>query len=192
MPKQKISRRRCTECRRWFRPSAQTAHNQKTCGRPGCRRRRRARLARRRRALSLQDSRVSERERQRESRRRRSEQRGAASQQGPPGDAALEPSGVGGAEAMSLTGLGLETSEMLAEILKNWDTLVRRLDAQSLTGLQRHLADILGKSGQKLGQKGQKHPHVTGRPDFLSGERYRAKGLQSGPGCHWPAVTEVG
>lgn len=192
MPKQKISRRRCTECRRWFTPSAQTAHNQKTCGRPGCRRRRRARLTRRRRALSLQDSRVSERERQRESRRRRSEQRGAASQQGPPGDPVLEPSGVGGTEAMSLTGLDLEASEMMSEILKNWDTLVCGLDAQSLAGLKRHLADILGKSGHKLGQKGQKHPHVTGRPDFLSDGIYREKDLQFGTGCHWPAVTEVG
>ncbi len=92
---------------------------------------------------------------------------------------------------MSLTGLELEALEMMSVIVKNWDTLVCDLDTLSLAGLNEHLADILGKSGQKLGQKGQKYPHVTDRADFVTAERYREKALHFGTGCHWPTVTDV-
>jgi len=93
---------------------------------------------------------------------------------------------------MSLTGLDLEAAEIMSVILKNWDTLVCGLDVLSLTGLRSHLLEILGKSGQKLGQKGQKHPHVTSRLDFVSVEKHEEKGLHFGTGCHWPAVMEAG
>jgi len=90
---------------------------------------------------------------------------------------------------MSLTDLELEALEMMSVIVKNRDTLVCDLDAPSLAGLNEHLVDLLGKSGQKLGQKGHP-PHVTDRADSVTAERYREKALHFGTGCHWPTVTE--
>lgn len=190
MLKQKISRRRCTECRRWYLPSAQTAHNQKTCGREQCRKRRHARLVRRQRALSLQDSRVSERERQRECRRRQRQKRVSPPRNGPP-DVTL-PLSVGGAvETMSLTGLELEAAEILSIIQKNWDTMALDLDPVSLSGFKLQLLEILRKSGRSLGQMGQENTHVTGRQDFVTSWKHEERDLVFGTKCHWPAVTDV-
>ena len=58
------SRRRCTECRRWYEPAASGVHNQKICGTASCRRGRRSRMARRRRERDIREYRVDERERQ--------------------------------------------------------------------------------------------------------------------------------
>lgn len=185
-----IRRRRCSECRRWFRPSAQNAHNQKTCGREECRRRRRARLEKRRRERSLQDSRISERERQRESRRQRR-------QTGPPppakhsSDMALPEGGSGDEGAMSLAGLVSEVTEIMQEILKNWDTMSQSVAPVSLAGLKLQLLEILDESGHFVGQKGQKSPDVTGRPDFVTAGKREERDCQFGTGCHWPAVTAV-
>jgi hypothetical protein len=61
--------KRCTECRRRFVPEPSAHDHQKVCG-AECRLLRRRRLARRRRARSVQDCRVDERERQRAFRQR--------------------------------------------------------------------------------------------------------------------------
>jgi len=62
--KQAVPRKKCTECRRWYAPSARVGERQRTCG-EACRLRRRRRLARRRRSQDEQSARVAERERQR-------------------------------------------------------------------------------------------------------------------------------
>jgi len=163
MLRRPFARRRCTECRRWYRPSAQTAHNQKTCGRGSCRRVRRARLERHRRSQSLPESRLAERERQRESRRRRRTAGPSPPVERPP-DGASAQWERGPSEGMSLSGLELEVAEMMEETLKNWDTVFQHLDAVSLAGLRFQLVEILEKSGHFVGQAG---------PETL--------------GCHWPA-----
>ncbi len=183
MLKKRISRRRCTECRRWYLPSAQTAHNQKTCGREQCRKQRHARLVRRQRGLTLQDSRVSERERQRECRRRQRPKRVSPPRNGPP-DVTV-PLSVGRAsETMSLTGLDLEAAEILSIIQKNWDTMALDLDPVSLTGFKLQLLEILRKSGRSLGQMGQESPHVTDRLDFVTARKHEERELFFGTGCH--------
>ena len=183
MLKKRISRRRCTECRRWYLPSAQTAHNQKTCGREQCRKRRHARLVQRQRDLTLQDSRVSERERQRDCRRRQRQKWLSPPRNGPP-DVTVPLSVGRAAEPMSLTGLELEAAEILSIIQKNWDTIVLDMDLVSLTGFKLQLLDILRKSGRNLGQMGQESPHVTGRLDFVTSGKHEERDLVFGTGCH--------
>lgn len=183
MLKKRISRRRCTECRRWYLPSAQTAHNQKTCGREQCRKRQHSRLVRRQRDLTLQDSRVSERERQRECRRRQRQKWVSPPRNGPP-DVTVPLSVGRAAETMSLTGLELEAAEILSIIQKNWDTIVLGLDPVSLTGFKLQLFEILRKSGRSLGQKGQENPHVTDRLDFVTSGKHEEIDLVFGTGCH--------
>jgi hypothetical protein len=61
--------KRCTECRRWFRPAASARESQRACGK-ACRASRRCKLARKRRAEDLQGFRDDERERQRARRQR--------------------------------------------------------------------------------------------------------------------------
>lgn len=183
MLKKRISRRRCTECRRWYLPSAQTAHNQKTCGREQCRKRRHTRLVRRQRDLTLQDSRVSERERQRECRRQQRQKRVLPPRNGPP-DVTVPLSVGGTSETMSLTGLGLEAPEILSIIQKNWDTMALDLDPVSLTGFKLQLLEILRKSGRSLGQMGQEPPHVTDRLDSVTNWKHEERDQVFGTGCH--------
>jgi hypothetical protein len=57
-------RRKCSECRKWFRPGATAAGHQKTCCEK-CRRERRSRLARKRRLADLEAYREEEKHRQR-------------------------------------------------------------------------------------------------------------------------------
>jgi hypothetical protein len=58
---------RCTECRKWFTPAVTAKQHQRVCGKE-CRGRRRAKLARSRRAATREDCRADERERQRKHR----------------------------------------------------------------------------------------------------------------------------
>lgn len=62
-----VTRRRCTECGRRFKPAATSAKSQKVCG-PGCRLARRGKQARRRRQSDLDGYRADELARQRASR----------------------------------------------------------------------------------------------------------------------------
>jgi hypothetical protein len=57
-------RRKCSECRKWFRPGATAAGHQKTCCEK-CRRERRLRLSRKRRLADLEAYREEEKHRQR-------------------------------------------------------------------------------------------------------------------------------
>lgn len=62
-----VRRRKCTECRKWFRPKVATAVRQKTCG-ERCRAERRRKLSRRRRLRDLDGYREDEKRRQRQRR----------------------------------------------------------------------------------------------------------------------------
>ena len=81
MTKQATIRKRCTECRRWFRPVARLVKQQRVCGEV-CRRERGRRLSRARRAREPARYREEERERKRRSRQAAVE-RAAATQAGP-------------------------------------------------------------------------------------------------------------
>ena len=96
-----------------------------------------------------------------------------------------------GGEVLSLTSSTLEVPEMASVIAENWDTIARRLDSVSRASFKSHLAEILGKSGQPMGQMGQKSPHVTGQVDFVTTRIYEEKELSFGTRCHCPAVTAV-
>jgi len=63
-------RKRCTECRCYFTPTATAAKSQRVCG-AACRKRRRRKLAKQRRESDVQGFRVDERARQRASRAKR-------------------------------------------------------------------------------------------------------------------------
>ena len=58
-----MSRRRCSECRKWFTPAVSALDHQVVCG-EGCRGQRRNRQARRRRRNDLDEQRADERARQ--------------------------------------------------------------------------------------------------------------------------------
>lgn len=141
--------KRCPECRRSFKPAARSAHNQVTCGRAECRRKRRARLERRRRTTSLQDSRASERERQREHRRRRREQESAKPPTCQVAEGSTEVEG-GGEDTVSLAGFEPHVPEIIEQISKNLDTVVEGLDEMSLAGFQGQLLEIIEKIAEKL------------------------------------------
>jgi hypothetical protein len=192
-------RKRCSECGRWFRPSARSAHHQKTCGRRECRRRRRARLERRQRWRSPQDSRVAERERQRASRQRRSLER-LQSAKAALNEAAAAQCGSVGPGALSLAGFSAEVSDIIDEIRKKLDMISQTpgalsppAAALSLAGLRLELVEIADEIGQKLGQElgqvGQKSAAVTGRLDSETCRNDDRNHPQSGTRCHWPAMT---
>ena len=127
-------RRRCTECRRWYRPNRHCAHNQKTCGRRQCRLGRHNRLARRRREGELAVYRSQERERQRRRRAAlKAEQRTGQKQP---------------AQPMSRAGVIPQQAEILAKILQEWDTAAHL----SRAGFRRQLPRIMREIGQDLGQ----------------------------------------
>ena len=120
--------KRCTECRGWFEPSATATGHQRVCG-LGCRKNRRAKLARkRRRCADLVAVRDDERERQRRSRA----SRGAAKT---PASATRSAPCHEPASAGKL----LISQEEMGQIV---DKLVRL----SLTSLPREAARLLRKS----------------------------------------------
>lgn len=91
---------------------------------------------------------------------------------------------------MSLAGYKLEVPEIMEQISKNADTLVRELEEVSLAGFQEQLFEIMENVYEKLGQVGQKTPHVTGRLISPSSGNDSAMLPTAGSGCHWPAVTD--
>ena len=110
MMKRATVRKRCTECRQWFRPPARLAKQQRVCGEE-CRRARRRRQARARRALEPSRYREEEVER-----KRRSRERAAA------GRAGAGPSGVGGALCHAPGGVS-KSMESRREFDEIWDAM---------------------------------------------------------------------
>lgn len=186
MPRRQIARRRCSECRRWYLPSAQTAHNQKTCGRESCQRRRRARLERHRREESLAESRLAERERRRESRRRRREA-GPCAHLWRPSDGASTECGTEASEGLSLADLKPELAEMMQKALDNWDTVFEQAGPLSLAGLKFQLFEILEKGGHFVGQAGSKKPGCPWPAEFCNHLEPRGK-----PATFWDKVSLTG
>lgn len=129
MKGQTTKRRRCTECRRWYRPHRQSQHNQQTCGLSACQRRRRNRIARRRRERELAIFREEERRRQR---RRRATQKS-------PG-----PLGVSRACASA------KPMKIIDQFLKKWNGEER----VSRACFERELVKIIEEISQKVGQGG--------------------------------------
>lgn len=123
----KPPRRRCSTCRKWFRPALSAIHHQKTCS-PECRRKRSRCLARRRRAEDLEGYREDERRRQADCRARRREQ-----------------SGTG---VSSRSGLLPEVMELKEVVLEVWDKTFR----QSRSRLVWKVLQVLRDSAWKLGQ----------------------------------------
>lgn len=100
-------------------------------------------------------------------------------------------SGSGSKEGLSLAGFELEVPEILQKILENWDTVSQRMAPVSLAGFKLQLLEIVDKSGDFVGQKGQKSPGVTGRLDFVTAGKHGERDRHFGTGCHWPAVTDA-
>ena len=116
--------KRCTECRGWFEPAATATGHQRVCG-LGCRKNRRAKLARKRRLQAdLVAVRDDERERQRKSREARGGARASAAAR------CHEPASAG---------KPLISQEEMGQIV---DKLVRL----SLTSLPREAARLLRRS----------------------------------------------
>ena len=110
------ARRRCSECRRWFRPEASALKSQRSCGRL-CRLRRRAADGNRRRRADPEASRVDERARQQTCRARK------------------QAAGVD----LSRTGL----PSQFAEPIDDFITLLGQAEARSRAALRRHLKRVL-------------------------------------------------
>lgn len=134
----KVPRRRCTLCRKWYRPHPSAAQTQKSCSSLECRRKRRRRLAKRRRSLDLHEYREDERERQRTCRQKRQE----ASGTNPP------------TAELSRAGLSLQLAELKEVILKIWD----KNSKQSRASLHQELLLFLRDKCEKPGQSGTKTP----------------------------------
>lgn len=122
--RQSSPRKRCTSCRRWFRPSPKAADRQHTCSQ-ACREERRRKLAKRRRTRELDDCRTDERERQRECRAR-----------------------PGASRALSRATLSQREAILRDEIVENWDKMLR----VSRATFHRRVGLLLGREGAKLGQ----------------------------------------
>ncbi len=133
----KAKLRRCTECRRWYRPHRTACDHQKTCS-AECRRLRRNRLARRRRRADLHECRDDERERQRLSR---------AQRQSDPART-FEPS-IPSGPGLSRAGLELQTVRIAEQIVENLDSLARL----SRASLERQVTRIARKTEPICGQK---------------------------------------
>jgi hypothetical protein len=116
-----VARKRCTECRRWFRPATSAVETQRACS-AGCRKHRRRRLARSRRRRDVQDYRVEERERQRECRQRR-----------------REAAGPSAAAACHAPPSARKAVDVLEKLLESWDTAM----ALSRATLSRKLPAVL-------------------------------------------------
>lgn len=136
----------------------------------------------------MQDSRVSERERQREHRRRRREQGFALPPSREAAEGSTEVKG-GGEVPVSLAGCAPNIPEIIEQIAKDLDTVVDGLDEVSLAGLQGQLLEMMENIAKKLAKLGLKNRPVTGRLNSSTIENYAAKTPEAGSGCHWPAMT---
>jgi hypothetical protein len=122
--------KRCTVCRKWYRPSAKAITIQRTCCEK-CRLRRRRRLARIRRERSLQEYRVEERERQRISRQRRKKKEA-------------------GSAAMSRTGLLPQVTGISDVVRESVDKVLNRSRATLIRQLTASIADNAANRGQAV------------------------------------------
>lgn len=127
-PKRKTGRRRCSECRHWYKPAPSTAKIQKTCGK-SCRLKRRGRHEKARRQADLAGARRLEGERKRRHRER----------QAWPG------------RSMSRAGLSAEVAAAIEEIVDKLGH-AERLSRAGLRRQIRHLfAGTLEKSEAEVG-----------------------------------------
>lgn len=136
------TRRRCTECRLWFKPAPSAAKTQHVCG-PSCRARRRRKLAQARRRRELACFRVDNRERQQVRRKLRRESAAAATcteavaSAAPPSEPTAPRMAPGaGCHAPASAAKG---SELQREVLTMWD----ELQAMSRASLVRALPGIM-------------------------------------------------
>jgi hypothetical protein len=127
--KPKAPRRRCCECRRWFRPAPSASKTQKTCSKE-CRLARRAKQERARRGADLAHSRRLERERQRRHREVAQRRAGAP---------------------MSRAGLSAQASDAIEEIVAK----LGQAERLSRDGLRRQLRRFaLGEAAWAGGKTG--------------------------------------
>ena len=117
-------RRRCCECRAWYRPHPSTAKMQKTCS-AECRSRRHARQAKARRGAAPGEFRAAERECQRRRRAQRESATGAGA--GPP---------------LSRAGLGAEVAARIEEIINK----LGHADRLSRAGLRRRIRRLFAEA----------------------------------------------
>ena len=136
-------RRRCCECREWYRPGLTTTKTQKSCS-EACRLRRRRGQAAGRRERQLERHQKLDRERQRRHRRKG---------QAPPVTERVTPLSRAGSIPDPLPKKGYR--------MKKRDK-TRRL---SRAGLGMEMAEIKALLHQLVGQVGQGSAHVTGRVD---------------------------
>src|SRR3954468_20535344 len=127
-PKREPRRRRCCECRCWYRPTLSAAKTQRTCGKE-CRLRRRAKHEAARREADLPAARRTER-----ARKRRERERQAVP--GPP---------------MSRAGLSAQSSAAIEEIVEKLGHAQR----MSRAGLRRQLRRLaLGELARASAESG--------------------------------------
>lgn len=108
-------RRRCAECRSYYKPAASAAKEQRVCG-PACRKARQRELARGRRAKAVHDYRIDERLRQQKCREKRKE--------------------AGGCHALPSAP---KYADIKRKVLDSWD----RATAASRASLERRLPGIV-------------------------------------------------
>ena len=139
MAKQTTTRKRCTECRKWYWPIARLAKQQRVCSEL-CRRKRRRRLARKRRARDPARYREEERERKRHS-RQAAEKRATAIQTVTPAPPGHEPG---------------DTSNIVKsqkDFVILWDELCEELVEQSRARWQQELRKMAREIWRKVGQE---------------------------------------
>ena len=133
MEPQKTSRRRCFECRDWYRPEPSASLTQKTCG-TKCRLRRRGKYEKKRRESDPAAAREGDRDRQRHHRDR--ERARALAGVSPP---------------MSRTGLSAQAADAIEEIVEK----LGQAQLLSQAGLRRQLRRFsLGKPGPAVQKTG--------------------------------------
>jgi hypothetical protein len=156
----KQKRRRCSECRRWFKPEVSAQSTQKICAAEPCRRSRRNQHARRRRSQDVQNYRVDERERKRRSRARRSEPERVAT------TAATGPS-VTRCHAPALV---TTTSKITGQLLLEWD----KIAARSRATLEAKCAEVFERFAALTGTN-------TGASPALSRAGLEAQAIENIP-----------
>lgn len=140
MSKRATIRKRCAECRTWFRPPARLVKQQVVCG-ASCRLRRRRKQARARRAVEPARYREEERERKR---RWRARQRRAGPEAKPVGAQPGPGQGVG--HALGEMPKHGRSQQQFADL---WDTLLE----VSRAGWEREVRKIVRQIWQKLRQE---------------------------------------
>lgn len=143
MAKQTTIRKRCAECRKWFRPIARLAKQQRVCS-ERCRQKRRRRLSRARRARDPVRHREEERERKRRS-RQAAEERAAATQTVTSAAPGHEPGG---------TSNDRESRGYFAVL---WDELCDELVEQSRARWERELRRMARQIYRRVGQERRRH-----------------------------------